>query len=128
VIELKADVIDLSAWIGQQCRANRASMVNLMSRTAGAAILIGGLLLMSPAFADSIDPARIRALVESGEILPLEQIMKMNESQLVGRIIEVELKRERGGYLYEIKVLSPDGRTREFKIDARSGSMIVRRK
>ena len=53
--------------------------------------------------------------------------MKMNESQLVGRIIEVELERERGGYLYEIKVLPPDGRYREFKIDARSGQ-IVRRK
>lgn len=102
-------------------------MVNLMTRPTGALIVIAGLLLISPAFADSIDPARVRALVERGEILPLEKIMKINEGQLVGRIIEVELERERGGYLYEIKVLPPDGRYREFKIDARSGQ-IVRRK
>lgn len=102
-------------------------MVNLMTPTARAAILLAGLLLTSPAFADSIAPERVRALVERGEILPLEQIMKMNESQLAGRIIEVELEREREGYLYEIKVLPPDGGYREFKIDARSGQ-IVRRK
>ncbi len=65
--------------------------------------------------------------MERGEILPLEQIIKMNESQLAGRIVEVELERERGAYLYEIKVLQPDGRYREIKIDARSGQ-IVRRK
>ncbi len=103
-------------------------MVNLMTRTTGAMVVIAGLLLISPAFADSIDPARVRALVERGEILPLEKIMKINEGQLVGRIIEVELEGERGGgYLYEIKVLPPDGRYREFKIDARSGQ-IVRKK
>lgn len=102
-------------------------MVNQMTRTTAALVLIAGLLLISPAFADSIDPARVRALVERGEILPLEKIMKINEGHLVGRIIEVELERERGGYLYEIKVLPPDGRYREFKIDARSGQ-IVRRK
>lgn len=102
-------------------------MSNLMARTARVAILTAGLLLISPAIADSIDPALIRALVDRGEILPLEQIMKLNESQLVGRIIKVELERERGVYLYEIKVLPPDGRYRELKIDARSGQ-IVRRK
>jgi uncharacterized membrane protein YkoI len=105
----------------------RALVAYLMTRTAGAMIVIAGILLISPAFADSIDPARVRTLVELGEILPLEQIMKMNESQLFGRIIEVELEHERGSYLYEIKVLPPDGRYREFKIDARSGQ-IVRKK
>lgn len=102
-------------------------MVNPMRTVARAAILLAGLLLATRAFADLIDQERVRALVERGEILPLEQIIKMNESQLAGRIVEVELERERGAYLYEIKVLQPDGRYREIKIDARSGQ-IVRRK
>lgn len=101
-----------------------ASMVNPMKSTATAAILLAGLVLASPAFANSIDAARARALVERGEILPLEQIMKMNESQLAGRIIEVELEAARAVYLYEIKVLPPDGRYRKFKIDARSGQIL----
>ena len=89
-----------------------------------AAPLLAGLLLVAPALADSIPAERIRALVERGEILPLEEILKRNESQLAGRIAEVELERERGGYLYEIKVLAPDGRYREIKIDARSGQIV----
>ncbi|MGE3914866.1 MAG: PepSY domain-containing protein [Hyphomicrobiaceae bacterium] len=103
------------------------AMVMLMTRTIPAALALAGLLLMSAARADSLDPARGRALVEKGVILSLEQIMKMNESQLTGRIIEVELEQKRGVYLYEIKVLPPDGRYKELKIDARSGE-ILRRK
>lgn len=102
-------------------------MVLLMTRTTTAALALAGLLLVSPARADSLDPERVRALVEKGVILPLEQILKMNGSQLTGRVIEVELERERGAYLYEIKVLPPDGRYREFKIDARSGEIVPRK-
>lgn len=98
-----------------------------MRRTARAAVLIAGLMMVSPAVADDIDPARARMLVERGEILALEQILKANESQLGGRIIEVELERDRGSYHYEIKVLPPDGRTREFKIDAKSGQVLHRK-
>ena len=93
-------------------------------RSARIACLFAGGLLASAALADSITPERVRALVERGDILPLEQIMKINESLLAGRIIEVELERERGSYLYEIKVLPADGRSREFKIDARSGQVV----
>lgn len=99
-------------------------MIDAMRCTVRAAVLMAGLLLAAPASANSIDPARIRALVERGEILPLEQIMKINESQLVGRIVEVELERERGYYQYEIKVLAPEGRTRKVKIDARTGQIV----
>lgn len=77
-----------------------------------------------PGLADSVSPDRIRALVERGEILPLEEILKRNELQIVGRIIEIELEKKNGGYLYEIKILRPDGRYRELKIDARTGAIV----
>jgi uncharacterized membrane protein YkoI len=77
-----------------------------------------------PGLADSVSPDRIRALVERGEILPLEEILKRNQSGIGGRVIEIELEREKEAYLYEIKILRPDGRYRELKIDARTGAVV----
>lgn len=95
-----------------------------MRATCTFAALIG--LLTSTALADSVSPDRARALVERGEILPLEEILKRHEANAGGRIIEVELEAKREGYVYEIKVLRPDGRFRELKIDARTGALVGR--
>jgi uncharacterized membrane protein YkoI len=81
-------------------------------------------LAATPGRADSVSPDRVRALVERGEILPLEEILKRNEPQIGGRIIEIELERKNDAYLYEIKILRPDGRYRELKIDARTGAVV----
>jgi uncharacterized membrane protein YkoI len=88
------------------------------------AIVVVAILAAVPAWADSLSADRVRALVERGEILRLEEILKRNEARLGGRIIEIEIERKRGTYLYEIKVLLPDGRYREVKIDARTGRLL----
>lgn len=88
------------------------------------AILLVGLLTATAAFADSLSADRVRVLVERGEILSLEEILKRNEAHVGGRIIEIEIEQKRGTYLYEIKVLRPDGRYRELKIDARTGVLV----
>jgi uncharacterized membrane protein YkoI len=95
-----------------------------MTRAAYIVAVLVGLPIGSAALADSVSPERVRALVERGEILPLEEILKRNEQSTGGRIIEVELERKRGTYVYEIKVLRPDGRYRELKIDARTGAIV----
>jgi uncharacterized membrane protein YkoI len=94
-----------------------------------AAAAFAGLLVLAvgaTAMADSVSPDRVRSLVERGEILPLEEILKRNEANAGGRIIEIELEAKRAGYVYEIKVLRPDGRYRELKIDARTGALVGR--
>jgi uncharacterized membrane protein YkoI len=88
-------------------------------------VLAIALLMATAAHADRLSAERVRELVERGEILPLERLLKQNEASIGGRIIEIEIERKRGTYVYEIKVLGPDGRAREIKIDARTG-MIVR--
>ena len=93
---------------------NRAVLVLLMST----------FLAATPAWADGLSPDRVRALVERGEILALEEILKRNEANPGGRIIEIEIEHKRGAYVYEIKVLRPDGRYRELKIDARTGAFV----
>jgi uncharacterized membrane protein YkoI len=94
-----------------------------MTRSTFTVLLIA-LLTAAAALADDVSPERVRELVERGEILPLEQILKRNEASLGGRVIEIELERKRGTYIYEIKVLRPDGRTREIEIDARTGAIV----
>lgn len=81
-------------------------------------------IVAAPGLADSVSPDRVRALVARGEILPLEEILKRNESGITGRIIEIELERKKEAYVYEIKILRPDGRYRELKIDARTGAVL----
>lgn len=82
------------------------------------------ILAAAPAWADGLSAERVRSLVASGQILALEEILKRNESNLGGRIIEIEIEQKRGVYVYEIKVLRADGRYRELKIDARTGALL----
>jgi uncharacterized membrane protein YkoI len=79
-----------------------------------------------PGLADSISPDRIRALVERGKSCRSRRSSNAT-SPIDGRVIEIELEREKEVYLYEIKILPSDGRYRELKIDARTGA-IVRKK
>ncbi|MBN9265382.1 MAG: hypothetical protein BGN89_16330 [Alphaproteobacteria bacterium 64-6] len=96
-----------------------------MKAASALAVLIV-MLAGTAALADSIDANRVRALVERGEIMALEEILKRNEATLGGRVIEIELERKKDRYLYEIKVLAPNGRKREVKIDARTGAVVER--
>jgi uncharacterized membrane protein YkoI len=93
-------------------------------RRAVLAIVAFAILAAAPAAADGLSAERVRALVERGEILALEEILKRNEASLGGRIIEIEIEQKGGAYVYEIKVLRHDGRYRELKIDARTGALL----
>jgi uncharacterized membrane protein YkoI len=95
-----------------------------MTRTLCNLAVLIGLLTGAPAFADNLSPDRVRALVNAGEILPLEEILARNQANMQGRIVEIELERKRGTYVYEIKVLRSDGRYAKLKIDARSGRLM----
>jgi len=61
------------------------------------------------------------AALQRGEILPLARIMAIATSLVPGDIIEIEYK---AGPQYEIEVLTPSGRIREIKLDARTGEVI----
>ena len=65
--------------------------------------------------------------VESGEILPLQQILQALPELQQARILEVELEREHGRYVYEVEILTGDGRVQELQLDAASGELLRRR-
>jgi uncharacterized membrane protein YkoI len=67
-----------------------------------------------------------RRLTESGVILPLEDLMPIIQAQQPGRILEIELERKRGRFLYEIEILDEQGAVWEFKVDAATGEILER--
>lgn len=65
-----------------------------------------------------------RQAVDRGDMLPLEQILARIEARHPGRIVEVELEDKDGLWLYEIEVLTPEGRLIEIELDARTGAIL----
>lgn len=87
--------------------------------------VFAALLLSGTAVADS-DYLRSRRLVESGQILPLQQILEGLSGERRRRVLEVELDEEGGGYVYEIELLGDGGQVWEYRVDAASGEILER--
>ena len=66
----------------------------------------------------------VREALHRGEVLPLVKILAIANQQVPGDVIEVELEEETIGLIYEIKILTGNGRVREVKIDARTGTVV----
>ena len=69
------------------------------------------------------DHDRARRAVAAGEMLPLHAIIERIGRTWPGEVMEVELDRDDGEWVYEIKVLRHDGALVELEIDARNGEV-----
>lgn len=90
------------------------------------ALVLGcSVLVTGTAHADKekLGPEIVRELVAKGELMPLEEILRRSEKEIVGRIIEIELEHKSIGYVYEINVLRPDGRKYELKFNGQTGTI-----
>lgn len=67
---------------------------------ASSFLLFGGI-----SYADSIGYSEARALREAGKILPLEVIIDKAKRFKPGKVIETELEKDDGIYVYEIEIL-----------------------
>jgi uncharacterized membrane protein YkoI len=70
------------------------------------------------------DQDRARAALQAGEILPLATILARLAQTQPGQVLEVELERKEGRWLYEIKLLQPGGSLLKLELDARSGEVL----
>ncbi|MGD8567917.1 MAG: PepSY domain-containing protein [Gammaproteobacteria bacterium] len=75
---------------------------------------------------DDINQDQAQALRKQGVILPLENILDIARRQRHGRVMEVELEKSHGRYVYEIEIVDDNGKVWELKVDASDGSMISR--
>ena len=67
---------------------------------------------------------RARRASEGGEILTMTEILKRIRPQAPGRVLDTELERDDGRWIYEIKLLDAKGRLYEVEIDAHSGELL----
>jgi len=90
-------------------------------------IILGIFMLLTPlqtVMADD-DYIEVRRLLNSGEILPLEVILKNVKQAFPGKILEIELEKEDHHIVYEIEILGSDGIVREIYMDAKSGMLLL---
>lgn len=80
-----------------------------------------------PVQAGSDETARVRAAVRSGEIAPLENVLKAVRRELDAQVIEIELDDDDGRWIYKVKLLAPDGRVVKLEYDARTLALLKRK-
>lgn len=90
------------------------------------ALLVLALAMISTQALAEDDHERARRALARGEILPLTQILDVLAREAGGRVIEVEFDDDDGRYVYEVEVISRDGRLLELTIDAATGVVIER--
>lgn len=62
--------------------------------------------------------------VERGEILPLADILRRLEGEHPGQVVEVELEYSRGLRVYEVELITAQGRLIEVDMDAATGAIL----
>ncbi|MCL4745972.1 MAG: PepSY domain-containing protein [Burkholderiaceae bacterium] len=102
---------------------NRRRFVAVAAACALLLAAVGGQL----AARDARDRDRARRALEAGEILPLRTILERVSVEYPGRVIEVELEREDGRWVYEIKLLRAGGSLVRLEVDARDGTTLARK-
>lgn len=91
----------------------------------GAAALVLVLLgAGTPSAAEGGDHDRARQALEAGEVLPLRTILERVERDHPGQVMEVELERQDGRWIYEIKLLRTGGALVKLIVDGRDGRVL----
>ena len=86
----------------------------------------GGHWRPSPGAGATADGSRV--LVQGQQVMELARALEIADTHVHGEVLKVELERDDDRFVYEIKVLRPDGRKSEFKIDGRTGDIISGRR
>lgn len=98
-------------------------------RTALAALLLSACALPIAWGGSRGDHERAHAAVRAGEVLPLPTVLERLQRTHPGQVLELELDREDGRWIYEIKLLQANGQLLRLELDARTAQVLeVRRK
>lgn len=111
---------------------NPGVSVHRIRNRLAARIVRGALLLLAwapvlplPAAAgDKVDHERARAAVQAGEVLPLATLLERLQRTHPGQVLELELEREDGRWIYELKLLQTDGQLLKLEVDAATGQVL----
>ncbi len=90
---------------------------------SGGALLLWLVLVVGGAGDTSADESeRARQLRAEGQIRPLTEIVEDARNRFSGRVLEAELEREDGRWIYELEVFTDEGVVVELYYDAETGA------
>ncbi|MES1926266.1 hypothetical protein [Salinisphaera sp. T31B1] len=99
--------------------SNRAMHTRLSVPLWSVAAALGLALAAGVSHADDDDMEAARRALAAGEIRPFSTLLARIERDCDARFVEMELDRDDGLWIYEIKLLGPGGDVAELEYDAR---------
>ena len=66
-----------------------------------------------------------RRALEEGKVLPLRTVLDKVEREYRGQAIRIEFEHEGGRFVYEIRLLQPDGHMLKLEVDAVNGNVLA---
>ena len=99
-------------------------MKNILSSIVLISFIAIGFNMAIPFVCAEEGQVTVRKLQESGQILSLEKITKFANAVKPGEILDTELERKKGRYIYEVELLDTKGQVWELKFDAKTGELI----
>lgn len=72
------------------------------------------------------DADTVRQWVESGKVLPLEELLTRHRAKIPGRLLDIEVEQEHGRIVYELEVVDDRGHVHKVYLDAQSGNWLGR--
>ena len=95
----------------------------------GGALWLGAGLDLPQAHSDESDHELARQALQQGKVLPLRTVLDQVERQYQGQVLKVDFEHDDGRFIYEMRLLHPNGQLSKLKVDAVDGRVLsVRRK
>lgn len=91
------------------------------------AVLVCALIAGPVLASDRADHDRARAALQAGDILPLATVLQRVAAEHPGQVLDVELERDDGRWVYEIKLLQASGGLLKLEVDAASARVLKAR-
>lgn len=133
--KLKALFICRSPGAGYNCKmlsALKARPMSLMTPLRWLALLgiavAAGSLWLPLAHSDENDHELARQALQQGKVLPLRTVLDQVERDYQGQVVKVEFEHDDGHFVYELRLLHPNGQLSKLEIDAVTGKVLRLRK
>jgi uncharacterized membrane protein YkoI len=110
--------VDASGWPTAETTL-RALLTSVLT-----AMLLSAMALPVARAGDKADHEQARAAVQAGEVLPLPILLHKLQRTHPGQVLELELERDDGRWLYEVKLLQANGRLLKLELDASTGLVL----
>ena len=78
-------------------------------------------ICLAPIAARSSDHDEARRLRESGQILPLQQVLSRHRHRLGNQVLDVDLQKRGDRYVYEVETLDKRNKAKKHYFDATTG-------